>query len=68
MSESPEIEPCPRCQLGDLVRRKLVLIDPWDEAHTTAHPQWRATCACQGDLTVDGLSDRRQLDLPDNDN
>ncbi len=56
VSESlAEMEPCPRCQLSDRVRRKLVLINPWDEAHAAAHPHWRVTCACQGDLTVDSL-------------
>ena len=55
MAVSPEFEPCPRCGLTDVVRRKLVLIDPWDEAHAAAHPQWRVSCACEGDLTVDSL-------------
>jgi hypothetical protein len=55
MAVPPDFEPCPRCGRADAVRRKLVLIDPWDEAHAAAHPQWRVRCACEGDLTVDSL-------------
>lgn len=47
------VQPCPRCQQDDRVRRKLVLIDRADPARLRAN--WRVSCGCDGDLAVSDL-------------
>ena len=51
----PSTEECPRCRSTAQVRQKLLLIDPFNAKHFEHYPNHRASCPCQGDLSVDGL-------------
>jgi hypothetical protein len=46
---------CPRCSTSDHVREKMILIDKLNVEHLLHHPNERSMCACEGDLSVDGL-------------
>ena len=49
------IESCPKCSKSVHLKRKLLLIDAFNEKHFAVFPNERAECPCEGDMSVDGL-------------
>jgi len=55
MEHTPLSTECPKCASSEHVREKVVLIDRLNVEHLKYHPNERSSCACQGELSVDGL-------------
>lgn len=55
MNEVEPTEACPRCKLTANVRHKFILIDSGSGEPPTLQSDLRTDCACEGDLSVDGL-------------
>jgi hypothetical protein len=55
MTQPQSLKACPKCGTSAHVREKLILIDELNAAHLLHHPDERSACACEGNLSVDGL-------------
>lgn len=55
MNKVEPTEPCPRCKRTAHVRHKFILIDSGSGKPPALQSDLRTGCACEGDLSVDGL-------------
>lgn len=55
---------CPNCVSSKDVREKVLLINELNTEHLKHHPNERASCACDGELSVDGLKPEFVADGP----
>lgn len=55
---------CPKCASSKDVREKVLLINKLNAGHLKHQPDERASCACEGELSVDGLKPEFVADGP----
>ena len=55
---------CPKCKSSEHVREKMLMIDKLNAEHLKYNPNERSACACQGDLSVDGLKPEFVIEGP----